>query len=322
MLVKHIIIGSSIAGWDRAFRLLAQGDEVVLVEPGTEISATCVDLHDVSERFLKEACQDWPQVSIKAQSQNETVVLAWQQFVSNLTRAWAKDQVLMRSRFRRAGGTLLKGAVEIVDSQTVRVVNSRGQIQVLRSLSILIATGTRHDCPEFARENCSLVQQADRLLVGHHLPSECCVVGASLTGLRAACILTLWGCRVTIIDGKSDATELLEVCRDTEAENWFDWALELGVQFNWGQDVIGLAAGKTTVTLTLEAGGRLRTRFVWMATERLGRTDEFGMESTSMGVDNRGRLWCDSQGTTWEPTIQALGDIKSRVVSNRVLAGV
>jgi len=171
---------------------------------------------------------------------------------------------------------------------------------------MLIATGTEPLRPQVAPVGLPNVFEAAGILDASALPREACVVGAGVTGLRAACLLAWWGARVQVIDGRS----LESLSHDDEIVDLMRQADELGVSFECGEDVIGLKSGSgRRVVITLESGRHLETESVWLATRRHGRTDELQLENAELTADDCGRLWCGAELRTWTESICAVGDV-------------
>lgn len=305
MDLELLVIGDSAAGLQGAVSGAHLGHRVGLICP-IPSNRAADDLRQIPERVLHDVCADWAAWRSAPQTgRRRAEMTRWPQFAADIRSSWQREVELYLDHVLAAGGRIWQGAVALTGAQSVYVTTeTSGQVH-LAADKILIATGTRSERPEFAAHDLPQVLNAAELLLAPQLTRDACVVGASVTGLRTACLLAWWGCSVRVIDGRASDCRLAE-------DSWelLSWARELGVTFEFGEDVIGLREiGMRQVELTVESGRRSRTETVWLATGRLGRTDDLQLENAELTADDRGRLWCGARLQTWTPTIAAVGDV-------------
>ncbi len=307
MDLELLVIGATSAGWRVAVAAAQAGGTVGLVSLPPRADAFRSDLRLLPDELVREVCADWPLLRpLRRSSPSHADVASWRQFTDYAVQAWRQERADHRDRLLVAGGIMWTGAVAMIDSRSVAITDAAGRSLRIAANQMVLATGTRSHLPRFADAHLSGVHEAAGLLDAAAIPQAACVVGAGLTGLRAACLLAWWGAQVTVVDGRASQADL----GDEQTAEWLSWAEELGVQFHCGEDVIGLKAQSARRTaLTLESGRQLNSESVWLATGRLGETDQLQLDHAGLTVDDRGRLWCDDQQRTWTKSIFAAGDV-------------
>lgn len=302
-----LVIGASAAGWQVAIAAARLDRKVGLIELRSVAQNSAVDLRDVPGDLLRDVCADWPIFKNGRRPDLRRMESAsWRQFADYTLRIWKQEQAAYCDQLQAAGGKCWTGDVQLSGPNSIRLKRPRVKPLELRSDRLLIATGTTPISPSFATACVPPVQNAAWILESTELAGDACIVGASLTGLRAACLLALWGNRVRLVDGRVIAKT---ISREDSAD-WYDWGNELGVRFETGEDVIGLKSPATRkIEVILESGRHLAAESVWLATGRRGRTSELQLGTTGLTTDDCGRLWCDPQYRTWVPSIYAVGDV-------------
>ncbi len=302
-----LVIGDTSAGWQGAVTAAQLGHKVGLIACAISPDVAQSDLRQIPQDVLTDACADWPMArSVKQTAARLNDAAQWRKFAGYVKATWQHEVGLYRDQLLSAGGEIWEGSPILTGTHSVAVTSSDKAPVELHTSQMLIAPGTEFQRPQFASANLPNVFEAAGLLDATALPRESCVVGGGVTGLRAACLLAWWGARVRVIDGRS----LESLSRDDEIADLMNQAEALGVNFECGEDVIGLTSGAgRRVTLTLESGRQLETESVWLATGRCGRTTDLQLENAELSTDDRGRLWCGAELRTWTESICAAGDV-------------
>ncbi|MDB5392438.1 MAG: FAD-dependent pyridine nucleotide-disulfide oxidoreductase [Planctomycetaceae bacterium] len=302
-----LVIGASAAGWQVAIAAARLDRKVGLIELRCKTQVPEVDLRAIPGGLLRDVCADWPIFKSGRRSEARRMETAsWRQFADYTMRIWQQEQDAYRHQLLSAGGKFWTGDATLSGPHGVSLKRPRVKTVELRSDHLLIATGTTPRSPNFAREFVPPAENAAWILASAELSGDACVVGASLTGLRAACLLALWGSRVRLVDGRVIA----ETTEQEDSTEWFAWGHELGVRFETGEDVIGLRTqSHRKMEVILESGRHIATETVWLATGRQGQTAALRLASTGLTTDDCGRLWCDPKHRTWVPSISAVGDV-------------
>lgn len=292
-----LVLGDTTAAWAGATAAAKAGYNVGLIHP---VQSTAWDLRNIPHDLLWDFCRP------ERHSLNGTrlpVVTEWEARCGELRQLIVAEQTIRRAALQTAGGELRTGAAVVRSAQQVDLrVDGESDILQLTTEALLVATGTAADLPVFGLGwPVTRSRNAAEILQATQLDREQIVVGASQTGLRAACLLARYGVKVTVVDGQNPTTAVLP----PETRDWWELARTLGVQWRLGEDVIGGRATPKAVTCLLESGETLTTGQVWWATARRGRINP----TWSLPVDDRQRLWCNANLQTWVEGIWAAGDV-------------
>ncbi len=199
--------------------------------------------------------------------------------------------------------------VEVID-RAVEVGNRIGSSSSRRTLAarrVLLACGTRPVRPSHIRFDSRRILDVESLLMLDELPASMIVVGAGETGLDYAMLLGSLGVDVTVIDEKASVFDvyggLMNDQRLCEMQS-------LDIAFRLGDEMIGVEPrGDDSVAVRLASGKVFVSQAALVCIGRVGETESLNLEAAGVGLDERGRVWCDADGGTWASHITAVGDI-------------
>ena len=84
----------------------------------------------------------------------------------------------------------------------------------------------------------------------------------------------------------------------------------LDIAFRLGDEVIGVETrGDNRAAVGVARGKVFVADVVLVCVGRIGETDRLNLEAVGVGLDERGRVWCDADGGTWASHIKAVGDV-------------
>jgi NAD(P) transhydrogenase len=225
---------------------------------------------------------------------------------------WLAD----RSEFESLGVEVFSGDVRFVGERAVEVSGLPGAVDQIDSTSvpvvitarrIVLACGTRSIRPSHVRFDSHRILDVESLLMLDELPRSMIVVGAGETGLDYAMLLGSLGVDVTVVDEQANVFDvyggLMNDSRLCEMQS-------LDIAFRLGDEMIGVETrGDDLVAVRLASGKVFVAQAALVCVGRVGETESLNLESAGVGLDERGRVWCDANGGTWASHIQAVGDI-------------
>ena len=215
-----------------------------------------------------------------------------------------------RAELVRRSVDVYSGDARLVDANTVAVNSCDGDEAGMLTITgsrIVLACGTRPARLGSTACDGKLVLCPEDLLSRDELPRSMIVVGAGRTGLDHAIVLAMLGVEVTVTDEHSNVFDLCGGLMDHSLMA----AQSLNIAFRLGEEAIGVErrAGDTEVAVRLASGRLFTAGAVLVCIGKVGRTDGLDLESAGVGLDERGRIWCDASGNTWAPSISAVGDV-------------
>jgi NAD(P) transhydrogenase len=234
----------------------------------------------------------------------ECDVVTMESLRAEVTRLIRSQTLLQRAMADRLGIERISGKAQFVTDSSVEIVDG-GSSRIVTANEIIVACGTKSRQPASFQCDGRRVLVSESLLELDHMPRSSIIVGAGATGLATAMLLAKLGVEVTVID---EHLVLFDVCRALDGS--FEEIPLLPIAFRLGEEVIGTELRPDRRVAARFASGRVLTSdAIVVCVGRVGKTETLNLEAVGVGLDERGRLWCDSTGHTWSPRILAVGDV-------------
>lgn len=290
MNCELLVIGSGREALDGAIAAARQGKQVALVE----IRATASEAVDIE--LLRQAASNlsgYGRVSIR-DLRHEAARLDRHQRAAN------------RVALESLGVAFFAGDVRFVATKSLEVQSGADVISI-EADNVLVACGTKSARPGHIRFDGRCVVDVESLLLLDELPRSMIVVGAGETGLEYALLLGSLGVEVTVIDERSNAVDLYA---GLMADTRLGEMQSLDIAFRLGDEMIGVETrGDDAVAVRLASGKVFVAEAALICVGRTGETESLNLEAVGVGLDERGRVWCDADGKTWASHIRAVGPV-------------
>jgi NAD(P) transhydrogenase len=209
------------------------------------------------------------------------------------------------ANLKRHGVDYFYGHGRLTGPHDVEVATANGAIQ-LHGEYLLIATGSRPFRPNAIAFDDPRIHDSDEILSIERLPSSLAVLGAGVVGCEYACMFAALGCKVTLIDARSEMLPFL----DGEIVERLRVAMGgLGIRLELGRRWQGVVPTGEGVMTTLDDGTEVASEQLLFAAGRVGRTEDLGLDAVGLRGDARGCLTVDADYRTDVPSILAVGDV-------------
>ncbi len=233
------------------------------------------------------------------------------------TRMTGEQWLSDRAELVSLGVEVFCGSVRFVGERTVEVIDRAAEVgdridssssrQTLVAQRILLACGTRSVRPSHVRFDSRRILDVESLLLLDELPASMIVVGAGETGLDYAMLLGSLGVDVTVIDEKAN---IFDVYGGLMNDQRLCEMQSLDIAFRLGDEMIGVETrGEDSVAVRLASGKVFVAQTALVCVGRVGETESLHLEAAGVGLDERGRVWCDADGKTWASHIKAVGPV-------------
>ena len=300
------VIGAG-SGGVRAGRLAAQLGKRVGVAEESLPGGTCVVRGCVPKKFLVYGA-DFGEAIEKSAG------YGWS--VDNVSFDWKKLQCAIQDEVNRLSGIystilekngaeLFRDRAELIDANTVRLVNS-GETKTAET--ILIAVGGSPWAPDIKGIENAIV--SDDIFHLETMPKRMLIIGGGYIACEFAGVFAGLGSDVIqayrggrLLNG-FDA-EVRDEVGDLQKRNGID------TRFNISPKEIRKTDGGLIVTF--DDGSKIGTDCVLMATGRRPKTDSLGVEAAGVDVEKNGAIKVDDYSRTSQPNIYAVGDVTDRV---------
>ncbi|CAG0892057.1 unnamed protein product [Cyprideis torosa] len=304
-----IIIGSGPGGYVCAIRAAQLGMKVACVEKRDTLGGTCLNVGCIpskallssSEKF-HEAETGFEQLGIKTGGVKLDLP-AMMKFKDSVVEANTKGIEFL---FKKNKIDWLKGAGKITAKGKVDVDGTSYDTK-----NIVIATGSDvAGLPGIDIDEDKIVSSTGALTLPK-VPKEMVVIGGGVIGLELGSVWQRLGAKVTVIEFVDQILPGMDGEIRKEAGKIFK---KQGMNFKLSTKVTSAKASKSGVDLTLEpaAGGaqeKLSADVVLVAVGRKAYTDNLGLESVGVEIDERGRVKTDGHFKTNVEGIYAIGDV-------------
>ena len=301
MFYDVVIIGTEAEGIELALSASQEGRRVAVIDADDDRAS--VELMN----FAADRLSAFPCLTLET----------WRAEVIRLAR---NQSVTRNSKLERAGIERISGKARFVRDLSVEVV-SDGKHQNVSGSRFVIALGTKSLQPSSFDSEKRRVLVAESLIQLDEIPRSAVIVGAGATGISTATLLAKLGSEVTVVDDRAVPLDVY-----SQLGGFLTPSRSLPIAFRLGDEVIGaVMKSERQITAHLASGRAIAANVIVVCVGRVGNTDGLELERVGVGVDERGRIWCDRQGQSWSPRISAVGGVvgfkpkRDRLNGERVL---
>jgi pyruvate/2-oxoglutarate dehydrogenase complex dihydrolipoamide dehydrogenase (E3) component len=305
-----IIIGTGQAGPSLAVRLAGSGIKVAIIER-KRFGGTCVNNGCIPTKTLVASARA---AHIARRGGEYGVIIDSSIAVDMKKVKERKDAVVRRSNQglekwlkNTQNLTVYEGHARFEDSHRVRVAD-----ELLEADKIFINVGGRASTPPLpGLDQVSYLNNSTMMDVDF-LPEHLIVIGGSYVGLEFAQMYRRFGSEVTIVEmgprliqrEDEDVSEAIKTILESE-----------GIKMRLSAECIALEkrGDKVAVNVDCTSGDKIVIgSHALLAVGRVPNTEDLGLETTGVVVDQRGYIKVDDQLSTNVPGIYALGDCNGR----------
>lgn len=316
MAYDVVVIGSGPGGYVCAIKAAQLGLKVAVVEKRQTYGGTCLNIGCIPSKALLHASEVFHHASHGMADLGVEVGTP----TLNLEKMMAHKDATVKSNvegvsflFKKNKIDGIQGMGKILSAGKVEVTNDAGEVQVLETKNIVIATGS--DVAGIPGVNVDIDEKIIVSSTGgiafDKVPGKMVVVGGGVIGLELGSVWSRLGSKVTVVEYLDNILGGM----DGEVSKQFQRILaKQGMEFNLGAKVTGVEKSGEGAKVTFEPvkGGEAQTLeadVVLVATGRKPYTAGLGLEEAGVALDNRGRVEIDGHYRTNVAGIYAIGDV-------------
>lgn len=311
-----IVIGSGPGGYVCAIKAAQLGMKVAVVEKRATYGGTCLNIGCIPSKALLHASEVFHHAAHGMADLGVEVGAP----TLNLGKMMAHKDATVKSNvegvaflFKKNKIDGIQGTGKILGAGKVEVTNDAGEVQVLETKNIVIATGSDvAGIPGVAVEiDEKVIVSSTGGIALDKVPAKMIVVGGGVIGLELGSVWSRLGAKVTVVE----YLDTILGGMDGEVSKQFQRILaKQGMEFNLGAKVTGVVKSGDGAKVTFEPvkGGEAQTLdadVVLVATGRKPYTAGLGLEESGVALDNRGRVEIDGHYRTNVAGIYAIGDV-------------
>lgn len=299
-----VVLGAGSGGIATAIRAARHGARVAVVEPDA-LGGTCVNVGCVPKKAMWLAAELAESLKLSREVGFDTSLAAldWAGFVQRRERYIRNIHASYRSRFDALGIETVSGRGRFVAPGQVAVAGA-----VLEAPHVLIATGARPKRP--AIPGAELGIDSNGFFGLRAAPRRVAIVGGGYIAIELAGVLDALGTQTALFvrsrllkEFDAEAVAALEVA--TRAR---------GIDVVRGRDIVSVRREEDGLVLSLDDGTEARgfDELIW-ATGRRPNSDDAGLETIGVALDERGHVLVDEWQDTHVSGVHAVGDVTGKI---------
>ena len=302
-----VVIGSGPGGYVAAIRAAQLGLKVACVEKEAKLGGTCLRVGCIPSKALLQSSEKYHEAKESFAAHGITGEVSF-----NLDKMMArKDKVVagltegVAHLFRKNGVTRYSGHGRILNTKSVVVEKGRRR-QVLETTDILVATGSKVAQLKGIEFDGDRIGDSTTALSYPEVPKHLVIIGAGVIGLELGSVWSRLGAKVTVLEYQD---RILAGMDEELAASAMTVFKKQGLNFQLGVKVTGARVNKNKCVVEVENGKSISCDRVLVAVGRVANTDNLGLETVGIDVDNRGRIPVNEHFKTSAPHVFAIGDV-------------
>ncbi|MEE2756035.1 MAG: dihydrolipoyl dehydrogenase [Myxococcota bacterium] len=302
-----VVIGSGPGGYVAAIRAAQLGLQVACIEKEARLGGTCLRVGCIPSKALLQSSEKYHDAKESFAQHGIVGDLSF-----DLEKMMArKDKVVsgltdgVAHLFRKNNVTRYSGHGRILNTTSVVVEKGRRQ-QVLETKDILIATGSKVAQLRGVEFDGDRIGDSTTALSYPEVPKHLVIIGAGVIGLELGSVWARLGARVTVLEYQD---RILAGMDEELAASAMTVFKKQGLNFQLGVKVTGARVNKNKCTVEIEGAKPVNCDRVLVAVGRVPNTDNLGLETVGIELDQRGRIPVGSNFQTKAPHVFAIGDV-------------
>jgi pyruvate/2-oxoglutarate dehydrogenase complex dihydrolipoamide dehydrogenase (E3) component len=323
-----LVIGAGQAGLPLASVLSQQGWRVAVAER-KHLGGSCVNFGCTPTKAVLASAKLVYQAKKAAEFglNIPAVDVDYGAVLERARRIAAESRDSLKKTFSEEGPELLEGHAKFIgrDGENFRLeVNDKS----VKAKQVVINTGTRSNLPKIEGLEEVRFIHAGNWLDENTLPEHVVILGASYIALEMSQFYKRMGSRVTVIGDSSqlmeredaDVATVLQTLLQKENITFYLSTNVTGVQRRNGKLVLTFnrkgdtSKGKDITPDTFASNSQeaqtIEASHLFIATGRQPNTDDLGLETVGVNVDDKGIIEVDERLTTNVPGIWVAGDVR------------
>jgi dihydrolipoamide dehydrogenase len=311
-----VVIGAGPAGYVCAIRAAQLGQKTAIIDKKW-LGGVCLNIGCIpSKALLKNA-----EVAHTLRERGKEFGFS----LDNLTFDYGvavKRSRKASDRLTKGVGFLMKknkidvymGTAKFSSQDTLEVLDSEGQTEMLQAKDIVIATGASAFVPDGWQIDGESILTYTEAILQERLPGSVIVIGSGAIGVEFATIWNSYGVEVTIVEMLPNIVPLEDEEVSTELGKAFR---KRGIEVLTNHKVTSLKAKKDGVEVVVETDGETKTLSAEQALVAIGvkpNSQNLGLEKVGVSLTDNGMVEIDDRMATNVPGIWAIGDVTGKLM--------
>lgn len=305
-----VIIGGGPAGYTAAIRAGQLGMEVACVDENDALGGTCLRVGCIPSKTLLESSSHY----VHARDQFSEHGIKVDKLEVDLAALMARKNRVVTTLSRGIDHLLKKYKVERIIGKgrldgpgKVTVTNGENEKPLtLETDRVLLATGSRvAQLPGVTTDGQYVVTSTEALSFDE-VPKHLIVIGGGYIGVELGSVWARLGAKVTVLEYLDRILPGLDLETANQAQRLLE---KQGLTFRLGTKVTGATVEDGRVVVQVEGAEPIAADKVLVSIGRTPNTDDLGLETVGIELDERGRIPVKDNFETSAAGVYAVGDI-------------
>lgn len=303
-----IVIGGGPGGYVAAIRAAQLGFNTACIEKEDRLGGTCVRVGCIPSKALLESSEHFAAAKNDLSDHGVNVGSVKLDLAKMLAR---KDKVVegltsgVASLFKKNKITHYQGHGTITGPGNITVKSDDGE-QQLTAPNIIIATGSNSAELKGVELDYDRIGTSTEALSYDTVPKHLVVIGAGYIGLELGSVWARLGAKVTVLEYLDRILPGMDTEIAKEAQKLFK---RQGLEFQLGTRVTAAKTKGKKCIVEAEGKDPIECDRVLLCVGRVPNTDNLGLESVGIQLDERGRIPVNEHFQTSAEGIYAIGDV-------------
>lgn len=317
------VIGGGPGGYTAAIRAAQLGGRVVLIEKD-KLGGVCNNYGCIPSKTMLRLSEIQANTKIAEKFGIKLIKsgVDTKQLIENRSMILNKLAGGVETLLKSNGVKIIFGKAEIKSNHELLISKSDNIIEPIKAKHIIIATGSSGTKPKVFGES-QYVMNSEEFLSSVDIPQNILIVGSGSEGMEFACMLTNFGCDVTIVE----MLDRLLPQEDKEISSRMEDILkDNGVKVLTNMKVVEVKDDGLRTKVKFSNGKTLEAENILISTGRRPNTQNIGLDKIGVKINEFGRIVVNDRMETSVKGIYAVGDVVGsryahEAMENGVVAG-
>jgi len=305
-----VVIGSGPGGYIAAARAGSLGLKTAVVEKDKDLGGTCLHRGCIPTKALLHAADVYGEIQEAAKMGvvADGVRVEWAKVMKHKTQVIKSNAAGVAHLMKGRKVDVYKGFGKLNGPNQVVVTAEDGSVETLQTKNVILATGSKPREFGFAPFDGKVVMSSDHILDIDRIPGSLCVIGGGVIGIEFASLLVRLGTKVTVLEALD---RIVAPCDKDMSKALTKELQRQGCDIKTGVMVKQVDNKGDRAVVSFDDNGSTGTveaEVVLVSAGRPPLTQNIGLETTRVALDERGFIAVDGMMQTAEPGVYAIGD--------------
>ena len=313
-----VVIGGGPAGYVAAIRSSQLGLKTACIEEYTDLDSnptfggTCLNVGCIPSKALLDSSHRYHDAANHLKTHGIDIKNVELDVPAMMKR---KDDIVKKltggisGLFAANKVTPIAGRGKVIAGLKVEVTNANGDVEIIESKNIIIATGSSPiEIPSAKFDNKNILDSTGALEI-ESVPETLGVIGAGVIGLELGSVWARLGSKVTVIEAMDDFLFMAD--KEIAKETLKDFKKQ-GLDIRLGCRLTSSKSLKNSVNITYETEAKseeMKFDKLIVAVGRKPNTQDVFSDDSGINLDDRGFINVDDHCQTNAANIWAIGDV-------------